>query len=65
MTRRYEDEKFYYVRKPQGIPTTFGSQFSFMEQLESERHPFLVELMKARTREEERGLLNRLDNDTA
>lgn len=65
MLQRYEDEKFYYLRKPQGMPTTFGSQFSCMEQLENERPAFLVELAKARSAEEERGLLNRLDNDTA
>lgn len=62
---RYEDEHFYYARKPYGIPTTFGSQFSFLELLDQQRPAFFVQLADVRTREEERGLLNRLDNDTA
>lgn len=63
--KRYEDDYYYYIRKPHGIPTTFGSQFSFIEQLAVERPSFLVELERVRSRQEERGLLNRLDNDTA
>ena len=30
---RYEDEFCYYVRKPWGIPTTFGKEKSFLEYL--------------------------------
>lgn len=63
--KRYEDDYFYYVRKPHGIPTTFGSQFSFLETLQARRPVFFIELEKLWSREEERGLLNRLDNDTA
>lgn len=63
--KRYEDEKFYYVRKPHGIPTTFGSQFSFLEEIQQQSPEFFVKLAEVRTREEEWGLLNRLDNETA
>ena len=62
---RYEDECYYYVRKPCGIPTTVGSQFSFIEQIEKERPSFFQELTRVWKQEEERGLLNRLDNETA
>lgn len=61
----YEDERFYYVRKPHGIPTVYGAQFSFLETLEQERPSFFTALADVRTSQEERGLLNRLDNDTA
>src|SRR4051812_39234998 len=63
--KRYEDEKLYYVRKPHGIPTTFGSQFSFLEEIQKQHPTFFTALSEHRTREQERGLLNRLDNDTA
>lgn|GEM_PF-3670247 len=51
--RRYEDDYMYYARKPHGIPTTFGSQFSFLEALQNERSPFFVQLADVRTFEEE------------
>ncbi len=63
--KRYEDDYLYYVRKPHGMPTTFGSQFSFLETLQARRPTFFMELEKIWSREEEFGLLNRLDNDTA
>ena len=61
----YEDDSCYYIRKPHGIPTTVGSQFSFIEQLEREQPECFHALTQERTQEEERGLLNRLDNETA
>lgn len=64
-TIRYEDEYLYYVRKPHGIPTVYGSQFSFLEKLEQERPLFFTRLADVWTSQEERWLLNRLDNDTA
>ncbi len=63
--KRYEDDFLYYIRKPHGKPTTFGSQFSFIEELPYLCPELYARLEKHRTREEERGLLNRLDNDTA
>ena len=67
---RYEDEFCYYVRKPWGIPTTFGKEKSFLEYLFqwSEKGwscPFISLLSKTFTKDEERGLLNRLDNATS
>lgn len=62
--QRTENDTFYFVRKPYGIPTTFGSQFSFLEQIEQEKPVFLDSLKQYFTREEEYGLVNRLDNDT-
>ncbi|RKW24945.1 hypothetical protein D8B45_01485 [Candidatus Gracilibacteria bacterium] len=67
---RYEDEFCYYVRKPGGIPTTFGKEKSFLEYLfegseKSGSCPFISLLSKAFTKDEERGLLNRLDNATS
>lgn len=63
--KRYEDDYLYYIRKPHGKPTTFGSQFSFVEELPYLCPELYALLVKEWTREEERGLLNRLDNDTA
>ena len=63
--KRYEDTKFFYARKPHGMPTTVGSQFSFLEQIEKEKSPEFQQLQRFRKKEEEWGLLNRLDNDTA
>jgi 23S rRNA-/tRNA-specific pseudouridylate synthase len=60
-----ENDQYYFVRKPHGIPTTFGSQFSFLEQLEQERDSFFEQQSKEFNKAEEYGLLNRLDNDTA
>lgn len=64
----YEDNYCYYVWKPAGIPTTFGKEYSFLELLfeqEKENLPFIHQLATAFSREEERGLLNRLDNATS
>lgn len=60
-----ETDKYYFVRKPHGIPTTFGSQFSFVEKIVSENPPFFAPLAQHFSAEEEYWLLNRLDNDTA
>lgn len=63
--QRVETADYYFVRKPHGIPTTFGSQFSFLEEIEQSKPLFFTELSKEFTKEEEFWLLNRLDNDTA
>ena len=60
-----ETDKYYFVRKPHGIPTTFGSQFSYVEKIVSENPPFFASLTQHFSADEEYGLLNRLDNDTA
>jgi len=63
----YEDEFCYYVWKLSNIPTTFGKEFSFLEllfQQEQQKYPFIQRLLSVFSREEEWGLLNRLDNAT-
>lgn len=66
MTIQYtESDKYYFVRKPHGIPTTFGSQFSFVEKIVAWNPPFFASLTQHFSAEEEYWLLNRLDNDTA
>lgn len=62
---RYEDSRFYYVWKPHGMPTTFGTQFSFLEKIDQKNPLFMQQLREQWTWQDERGLLNRLDNDTA
>jgi len=66
---RYEDQHFYYVWKPHGIPSTFGHKKSFLDILEASTKNQEVSFFQAqktvRTKKEEYGLLNRLDNITA
>ena len=62
---RYEDENYYFVWKPHGIPTTFGMQECFLEHIVHEKPPFFAALQHHFTKEQEYGLVNRLDNDTA
>lgn len=59
-----ETDVYYFVRKPYGVPSTFGKQISFLEDIMTIRPPFFLEQEKTFTKEEEYGLLNRLDNDT-
>lgn len=63
----YQDDVCYYVWKPAGIPTTFGKEYSFLELLfeQEENCPFVQQLTTIFSREEEWGLLNRLDNATS
>ena len=67
----YENDKFYVVRKPNGIATTFGEQLNFLEiidrqkeesQIISDLYNTFAELYV--DRDNEFGLLNRLDNGT-
>jgi 23S rRNA-/tRNA-specific pseudouridylate synthase len=63
---RYENEHFYYTRKPHGIATTFGnSAWSFLELLLQWWWSQIESLKKERNSESEYGLVNRLDNITA
>jgi 23S rRNA pseudouridine1911/1915/1917 synthase len=58
----YEDENYVGFLKPAGVPTTFGEQKGcFLEEVRRER-PDLFSF--AGFREEEGGLLYRLDNET-
>ncbi len=65
MIHRYEDELYYFVWKPHRIPTTRGNERSFLDILQESKPSFFYEQAKIFTREEEYGLVNRLDNDTA
>jgi 23S rRNA-/tRNA-specific pseudouridylate synthase len=62
---RYETLEYYFVWKPHDIPSTFGAQYSFLEQIVAEQPSFFAALQQHFSKEEEYGLLNRLDNDTA
>ncbi len=63
MIAHFSDEAFLYVWKPHGVPSTFGKTSSFLENIVS--MDFFVEQKKAFAIDEEYGLVNRLDNDTA
>ncbi len=63
MIPHFFDDAFLYVWKPHGIPSTFGKAPSFLEALIVE--DFFVGQKSAFTAEQEYGLVNRLDNDTA
>ncbi len=65
MIHRYEDELYYFVWKPHRLPTTRGNECSFLDILQESKPSFFLEQEKQFTREEEYGLVNRLDNDTA
>ena len=51
--QRAEINQYYFVRKPHGIPTTLGSQFSFLEKIEQEQPLFFIDVAQEFTREEE------------
>ena len=63
MIPHFSDEAFLYVWKPHGVPSTFGKTSSFLENIIA--MDFFVEQKKTFTIDQEYGLLNRLDNDTA
>ena len=52
------------MRKPAGIATSFGEQHSFLDEIIVQKPMFFLALQEQFGREEEYGLLNRLDNDT-
>ena len=61
----YEDEWCYYIWKPAWIPSTFWKEKSFLELVIEERWNIVIDsLLKEFSKEEEYGLLNRLDNAT-
>ena len=62
---RYENDYFYYVRKPQGIPSTFGSEESFLHKLIGAKSEQITQLQQAwHWVDKELWLVNRLDNVT-
>ena len=68
----YEDNYFRYFWKPRGIPTTFGTHESFLDILfhskltiqDPKIQGIIFYLQDMFGREEEYGLVNRLDNET-
>lgn len=60
-----EDSNFYFVWKPAGIATSFGDQYSFLDEIIAQKPDFFLKLLEQFDKTQEYGLLNRLDNDTA
>lgn len=63
-----ENEKFFCIWKDHWIPSSFGEEKSFLDMIEDEtleEKEFIKNQKENFTKEEEFGLLNRLDNDTA
>jgi len=60
-----EDARMHYVWKPHGMPTTFGLQASFLDSMEKELPLWFTHQQEIWSKDDEYGLVNRLDNDTA
>lgn len=64
-----EDEYFYYLWKPAGIPSTFGKEKSFLDFFAESKNQSISDIFQHQknmfSKESEYGLVNRLDNDTA
>ena len=63
MVLHFCDNAFLYVWKPHGVPSTFGKKSSFLDTIVS--MDFFTPQKDTFSLNEEYGLLNRLDNDTA
>ena len=65
---RYEDKYFYYFRKPCGIPSTYGNEKCFLDYLivsdDKNIQAIMLWQRKFFSKQDEYGLVNRLDNDT-
>ncbi len=65
----YQDKCFYYFWKPEGIPSTFGKQKCFINSLLESMDKKIIAIISWQqemfTKDEEYGLVNRLDNDTS
>ncbi|HMT00845.1 MAG TPA: RNA pseudouridine synthase [Candidatus Absconditabacterales bacterium] len=66
----YEDFEFFYLRKPAGIASSFGKEKSFLDMIFLEKtccvsDEFVENQNKNFSKEDEFGLMNRLDNETA
>jgi 23S rRNA pseudouridine1911/1915/1917 synthase len=68
-TTIYQDDRFFYFRKPYGIPSTFGKHKSFLDFLLESKDTKVKEIISYLKdmfdKDEEYGLVNRLDNDTS
>jgi hypothetical protein len=53
MVQRTENNEYCFVRKPHGIPSTFGSQFSILDELVREEPSFFASQMQQFTAAEE------------
>lgn len=67
--KRYENKLFYYIWKPHGIPTTYGPNPCFLDQIRSSEADIKTQLVYTTLStnhqlDKEFGLINRLDNDT-
>lgn len=62
---RYTDSPLRCVWKPHHIPSTFGKEQCRLDVLIDQGDPYLRMLMDRFDRQQEYGLLNRLDNETA
>lgn len=62
-----EKERWYWVRKPHDIPTTWWNEVCFLDvcAIKFASKDRWINLISEFTREEERWLINRLDNETA
>jgi 23S rRNA-/tRNA-specific pseudouridylate synthase len=64
-----EDRYFRYIWKPEGIPSTFGKEKSFLDYFTESQNKTIQEIFSYQEnmfgKEREYGLVNRLDNDTA
>jgi len=69
MIKSYENEMFYFLRKPSKIPSTMWNQFSFLEKIienwNNEIKKIIKSLSEYWTKENEYWLINRLDNETS
>lgn len=64
-----QDQYFRYFWKPAGIPSSFGIQKAFLEYFEESLNRQIQDIFQYQksffSKEQEYGLLNRLDNDTS
>ena len=65
----YQDKYFYYFWKPAGVPSTFGKQKCFIDCLLENTDKDIVSIVSWQQemfdKDDEYGLVNRLDNDTS
>lgn len=64
-----QDPYFRYLRKDQGIPSTFGKKKCFLDRFAKQKKNIFADIWAYQLeffgKEQEYGLVNRLDNDTA
>lgn len=66
--KRYQNQLFYYIWKPHGIPTTYGQNICFLDMIKSSKEIqtqlIYTQLQNNHNHDKEFGLINRLDNNT-